>query len=78
MSHIVLHILISLFIIGYVSCDDNDDGIRLWDSANLNLKTPSVQPFKRRQIFRYGKRNSYPTAYSGYEDYPYLRRMYRK
>ncbi|CAH8497042.1 unnamed protein product [Schistosoma turkestanicum] len=78
MMKIALQLLISLYVLSQVSCDEDHNPLQVWDPLEYNPRNPVISPYKRRQIFRFGKRNSYPTTNREINDLPNLWEIYHK
>ncbi|CAH8545130.1 unnamed protein product [Schistosoma haematobium] len=78
MIKLALHLLISLYILSEVSCEEDNNSLQPWDSSEYNPRNRVIAPYKRRQIFRFGKRNSHPTIYKEMDELPSLWDIYRK
>ncbi|CAH8520807.1 unnamed protein product [Heterobilharzia americana] len=69
MLKILLQLFIGLYIIGNVFCDENENSPQIWSSSELSRPLSLLHPYKRRQIFRYGKRNSYPITFKEVDEF---------
>ncbi|VDP73095.1 unnamed protein product, partial [Schistosoma mattheei] len=56
----------------------DNNSLQPWDSSEYNPRNRVIAPYKRRQIFRFGKRNSHPTIYKEMDELPSLWDIYRK
>ncbi|VDO83141.1 unnamed protein product [Schistosoma margrebowiei] len=57
---------------------EDNNSLQPWDSSEYNPRNRVIAPYKRRQIFRFGKRNSHPTIYKEMDELPNLWDIYRK
>ncbi|KAH8875740.1 hypothetical protein EWB00_011101 [Schistosoma japonicum] len=78
MIKLALQLLISLYILSDISCEEDNAGVQIWDPYEYNPRNRVITPYKRRQIFRFGKRNTYPNIYKEVNDIPNLWEIYRK